>query len=177
MNLIQQLKRQWQYNKGIIMISMIVATDKNNCIGKNNTLPFNSKKDMKHFINMTKGKDVIMGRKTWDSLPKKPLSNRKNIIITRSNILKSDNKDVIYVNSLDEALDISKDPFIIGGEQIYSQAEKYTDIIYQTVFPDISIDKGDAFFKLKEKWEVIEKKDEFENDLYIQFQTLKKVHS
>ncbi|AXH72924.1 MAG: DHFR protein [Caudoviricetes sp.] len=157
-------------------ISMIVATDINGCIGKNNTLPFNSKKDMKHFVNMTKGKDVIMGRKTWDSLPKKPLPNRKNIIITRANLKYFDtsNENVIYVNSLDEALDISKDPFIIGGEQIYSQCEKYADIIYMTIFPTISIEGGDAFFKLSQKWYISDQRTEYENDLLIEFKELKK---
>lgn len=157
-------------------ISMIVATDKNGCIGKNNTLPFNSKKDMKHFVNLTKGHDIIMGRKTWDSLPKKPLPNRKNIIITRTDISLFKNSDeVIYVNSIDEALSISKNPFIIGGEQIYSQSEKYADIIYKTVFPYMEIENGDAFFKMKEKWYITEQTSEYEKNLYIQFMTLKKV--
>lgn len=155
---------------------MIVATDKNGCIGKDNNLPFNSKIDMKHFINMTKGRDIIMGRKTWDSLPKKPLPNRKNIIITRANLkyFKSSNENVIYVNSLEEALDISNDPFIIGGEQIYSQCEKYADIIYRTVFPTIEIEGGDAFFILQQKWDISDQTLMFENDKPIYFQTLKK---
>ena len=156
-------------------ISMIVATDKNGCIGKNNTLPFNSKTDMKHFINMTKGRDIIMGRKTWDSLPNKPLPNRKNIIITRTNKSFFDNtENVVFVNSLEEALDISNNPFVIGGEKIYSQCEKYADIIYRTVFPNIEVEGGDAFFNLNYKWDISDQTEIFENENLIYFQILKK---
>lgn len=158
-------------------ISIIVATDKNGCIGKNNTLPFSSKKDMAHFKNMTTGKDIIMGSKTWDSLPFKPLPNRKNIIITRADLRYFDtsNENIVHVNSLEHALNISKDPFIIGGGQIYTEAEKYADIIYLTIFPDIEVENGDTFFKLNYKWTTVDIKDDIENDMRIKFTTLKRV--
>lgn len=157
-------------------VSVIVATDKNGCIGKNNTLPFSSKKDMLFFKKITSGKDIIMGSKTWSSLPIKPLPNRRNIIITRHNLSFFDNTqdNIRYVNSLEEALDISNDPFIIGGGQIYSQAEKYTDVIYKTVFPELEIEDGDTFFDLQLEWDIIETINEVEDDLKIHFLTLKK---
>ena len=66
-------------------ISMIVAVSKNNVIGKNNSLAWHLPDDMNYFKNMTQGHSVIMGRKNWESIPKKyrPLPNRKNIVITR----------------------------------------------------------------------------------------------
>lgn len=159
-------------------ISMILATDKNGCIGKNNTLPFNSKKDMKHFVNLTKGHDVIMGRKTWDSLPKKPLPNRRNIIITRQDLssLDSTQNNIQYVNSIEEALEISTDPFIIGGSQIYYDAEKYADILYLTEFPDIKIIDGDTYFNYnKDLWFCYQQSDTWDDKTRIIFKTLKKV--
>ena len=67
-------------------ISMIVAVSKNNVIGKNNSLAWHLPDDMNYFSNMTQGHSVIMGRKNWESIPKKfrPLPNRKNIVITRN---------------------------------------------------------------------------------------------
>ena len=66
------------------MISAIVAVDENYGIGYNNKLLCNLAEDLKHFKNLTTNNIVVMGRKTWDSLPKKPLPNRTNIVITNS---------------------------------------------------------------------------------------------
>ena len=64
-------------------ITLVVATAKNGCIGINNGMPWHIPEDFAFFKAYTSGKPVVMGRKTWESLPKKPLPNRRNIVITR----------------------------------------------------------------------------------------------
>ena len=156
------------------MISIIVAKDKNGCIGKNNTLPFSIREDLKRFKRLTTGHDIIMGSKTWDSLPKKPLPNRKNIIITRNNLNFYDNtnENIKYVNSLEEAFDISSNPFVIGGGQIYKQALKYTDYIYETIL-DIEVENGDTFFNYDTTQWIVEKSEtSYEDGITITYNNL-----
>jgi dihydrofolate reductase/thymidylate synthase len=91
-------------------------------IGRNGKLPWNIPEEMQHFRELTKGSAVIMGRKTWDSLPKRPLSGRANIVITKSAVDSS--SDFIAVLSLDEALKRTggKPTYVIGGQQIFEAA-------------------------------------------------------
>ncbi|MGY8949287.1 MAG: dihydrofolate reductase [Flavobacteriales bacterium] len=126
------------------LITIIAAASENNVIGKNNKLIWYLSDDLKHFKNQTKGHSVIMGRKTFESMPK-ALPNRTNIIITR----KTDYmvKDAIVVNSLNQALEKAADdnqPFIIGGGEIYKLAIKIADRIELTrVHTGI---EGDTYF-------------------------------
>ncbi len=119
-----------------MILSHIVAVDQKNGIGKNNDLLVSIPEDMKHFRETTKGKVMIMGRKTFDSF-KKPLPGRYHIVISRQS-LKTDHALVTYVSSLDEAYEkalslISEWPeevFIVGGAEIYKQSLPKTDRIY-----------------------------------------------
>lgn len=103
------------------MIAAIVAVDENWGIGRNGDLLINIPEDKKFFKERTNGSIVIMGRKTWDSLPKKPLPNRKNYVISKSQ------KHVNGVDfiSMDSAIELiqneDSDIFIIGGGQIYEK--------------------------------------------------------
>ena len=113
-------------------ISIIVAISKNRVIGKNNKLAWNLPDDMLYFSRMTKGHSVIMGRKNWDSIPKKyrPLPNRKNIVISRNKNQKIKNIDI--TRSIEEAIEIARENtdeeiFIIGGGEIYNLGLKYAD--------------------------------------------------
>ncbi len=101
-------------------ICAIAAVSENNVIGKDGSLPWDLPGDLEHFRSTTTGHSMIMGRKTFDSFPK-PLPNRKHIVLTRSNKLNNSNEQVVYVNSVEEALDEVKDDkvFIIGGQSIY----------------------------------------------------------
>lgn len=103
------------------MISLVVAHDINYGIGKNNLIPWPfMKEDMRLFVKNTKDNIVIMGRKTWESLPKKPLKNRCNVIVSKT-IDKCD--DAFICNSLEEACYKSGfNAVIIGGQQIYTKA-------------------------------------------------------
>jgi len=126
-------------------ISIIVALAENNVIGNNNDLIWHISDDLKRFKKLTSHKPIIMGRKTYESLPFKPLPNRKNIVITK-------NKDLvlegaIVVNSPDEALKIIKseeEVFICGGAEIYKHFLSKADKLYLTkVYKEF---KGDTFF-------------------------------
>jgi dihydrofolate reductase len=127
-----------------MIVTIVVAIGENNAIGKNNELLWYLPKDLRHFKTITNGHTVIMGRKTFESV-KKPLPNRRNIIITRNTDLAIDGAEV--VNTLEQALKLCKDDveaFIIGGAEIYKMAMKHTDKIYLTVVHENF--EADAFF-------------------------------
>ena len=105
------------------MFSLICAVDEQFGIGKDGDLLFKIPEDMKYFRNTTKNKIIVMGRKTFESLPnKKPLKDRTNVVLTNNKNLKIDGAYVF--NSVNEVLmrfQDSESVFIIGGEQIYKQ--------------------------------------------------------
>ena len=103
-------------------ITMIAAASTNHALGKDNQLIWHLSDDLKHFKNLTKGHHVIMGRKTFESMPK-ALPNRTNVVITRQPDYIAEN--AVVVSSLADAVKVAQSdsrPFIIGGGEIYSQA-------------------------------------------------------
>ncbi len=115
------------------MITIIAAVAKNNALGKNNQLIWHLPADLKRFKKVTLGHHIIMGRKTFESL-NKPLPNRTTIIITRNRDYKVDN--CIVVNSLSNALiaaNLDKNPYILGGAEIYRQALDIADLLDLTL--------------------------------------------
>lgn len=129
------------------MISLIAAIAQNNCIGKNNTLPWHIPEDFKHFKTVTKGHPVLMGRKTWESLPEKsrPLPNRKNIVITRQTDYVVP-EGVERFHTVEEAVAAhpNEEIMVIGGAEIYRQTIGIADTLYIT-HVNQTVD-GDAFF-------------------------------
>ena len=120
------------FNKKPQLITIIVAAAENNVIGNENKLIWHLSDDLKRFKDLTKGHHVIMGRKTFESMPK-ALPNRTNVIITRKKDYIAEN--AIVVNSLEEALKISSDdpqPFIIGGGEIYKMSMNISDRVELT---------------------------------------------
>src|SRR5689334_1114662 len=87
-------------------ITLVLARAANGVIGDKGGLPWRLSEDMRRFKELTMGKPVVMGRKTWDSLPRKPLPGRQNIVITRNADFNADGADV--VRSLDEAVVTAK---------------------------------------------------------------------
>jgi len=129
-----------------MIISVIAALGKNNEIGRKNRLLCYLPSDLKHFKAITSGHAIIMGRKTFESLPSGPLPNRRNIIISRNEALSIEGTEVY--SSLDYALlkcGNESEVFITGGAQVYTQALPVADKLYITrihaAFPD-----ADAFF-------------------------------
>ena len=145
-------------------ITLIAAASENNIIGKDNQLIWHLSDDLKHFKELTKGHCVIMGRKTFESMPK-ALPNRTNIVVTRKHDYTA--KDAIVVHSIHEALEKAKDdkqPFIIGGGEIYRQSIHLSDRIELTrVHTELD---GDAHFPVIDYkiWEEINREKRFKDD-------------
>ena len=125
-------------------LHLIVARARNGVIGKDNAMPWYLPEDLKHFKRTTLGKPVIMGRKTWESLPK-ALPGRLNIVITRQADYVAEGATV--VTSVEDALEAVKDmpdAFIMGGAEIYRQTMDRVTVAHITV---INADfEGDAVF-------------------------------
>lgn len=118
------------------MIAAIVAADSNWGIGFNGNLLEHIPEDLKYFKQLTTDKVVVMGRKTWDSLPKKPLPNRTNIIITKDYKKISDQGVMFYpLQGIKNFMQLQKnylDFFVIGGGQIYKELLPFCDRVYVT---------------------------------------------
>ena len=130
------------------MISAIVAVDNNWGIGFNGDLLEHIPEDLKYFKELTSGCVVVMGRKTWDSLPKKPLPNRLNIVITSQERHFGEMTAFIPFSEAVSRLKHSPkddDWFIIGGGQIYKELLPYCDRVYVTkIYKDH--DQVDTYF-------------------------------
>ena len=142
------------------MISIIVAVSEDLGIGKNNELLWHLPEDLKRFKKLTYGKTVIMGKRTWESLPKKPLPGRKNVVIT--NIPHEIINDAVTAYSIEDALSkCEKDAeiFIIGGGSIYRQFIPLADRLYITHVHKKK--PADVYFpKINRRiWKIVEKEE------------------
>jgi dihydrofolate reductase len=150
------------------MISIIVAVANNQAIGKNNDLLWHLPGDLIRFKKITSGHAVIMGKNTWESLPRKPLVNRVNIVITDN--MQDVFEGALRAGSIEEALGLvnnDDENFVIGGASVYRQFLPLCDRIYLTrVFKDF---EADVFFPEidPEQWNLVSREDfppEGEND-------------
>ena len=127
-------------------IHLIFARSRNGVIGKDNTLPWRLPEDLAHFKRTTLGCPVIMGRKTWDSLPPqfRPLPGRANVVVTRQADWQSDG--ALRADSLESAMVLcgnAENAWVIGGAQLYALA---LPLAASAVVTEIDIDvEGDAF--------------------------------
>ncbi|MES2380270.1 MAG: dihydrofolate reductase [Bacteroidota bacterium] len=137
-------------------ISMIVAADEQNGIGKNNQLLCHLPADLKYFKNLTTGHAILMGRKTFDSIGK-PLPNRVNIVISRN--VKAIDGCVVF-DTVTAGIDYAKslnetELFIIGGDSIFKQSLEQTDVVYLTRIHHTF--EADTFFPaLGNSWKLLE---------------------
>ena len=114
------------------MIGILVAVSPEGVIGKDNSIPWHYSADLKRFKRLTVDNTVIMGRNTWESLPVKPLPNRRNIVITRNDI-----DGIDCFRSIDDALQSCEgNVWFIGGSGIYEEAMDKAEIIEMTLVPD-----------------------------------------
>lgn len=128
------------------ILSIIVAIADNDAIGKQQQLLCHLPKDLKHFKEITSGHTVIMGRKTYESLPNGALPNRKNIVLSSSKELSY--PKCVMVHSLEEALGECKgeeEVFVIGGAAVYKAALEQADKLYITRIHH-SFEGADTFF-------------------------------
>lgn len=160
----------------IRVISLIAAVNKNCVIGKNNKLIWHIPEDLKRFKKITLGKTIIMGRKTFESLPK-ILPDRKHIVITKNkNYLISDNS-VTIVHNIKDILKYKNHPeevFIIGGEKIYSQMLPCCSRLYLTEI--MSFEDGDAHFPEfnREDYTMLEYEKHYDKNIEYNFLTFEK---
>lgn len=140
-------------------LSIIVALDERNAIGRNGDLLCYLPNDLKHFKTTTSGHTVIMGRCTFESLPKGALPNRTNIVITSDDAEKYPN--CIVVRSLEKAFSHCADdaqPFIIGGGKLYRSTIHLTKTLYLTRIHHTFNDADTFFPRINfNKWELVEK--------------------
>jgi dihydrofolate reductase len=153
-------------------VNLIVAMSKNRVIGINNSLPWHLPEDLKRFSKLTSGHAVLMGRKTFDSLPEKfrPLPNRLNLVLSRNvdlilpdGVVKINHIEDLFTNIEKwEKIFISDQLWVIGGEEIYRQTCKYAKNIFVTLVEEIY--EGDAYFpEIEADFKLVktEKKDGF----------------
>ncbi|PKK38916.1 Dihydrofolate reductase [Clostridiaceae bacterium JG1575] len=146
------------------MLSIIVAASENNVIGRDGTLIWHLPSDLKRFKKLTMGKPMIMGRKTFQSLPG-VLPGREHIVLTQNKQFNSPNEKVRVIHSLGEIEPFMASPsesFIIGGGELFRQILPYVDKIYltrihksfegDTFFPELSLEE----FKPLEETEVMD---------------------
>jgi dihydrofolate reductase len=137
------------------VIACVVAHSKNRVIGRDGDLPWHLPTDMKRFRELTSGHAVVMGRKTFDSLPDRfrPLPNRRNLVLSRDWSYRAEGAEVFP--DLPSALAaVEGDCFVIGGGATYEQALAVADRVYATEID--SVLDGDTFFPELPGWREVE---------------------
>ncbi len=144
-------------------INLIACIAQDGGIGYKNQLLFHIKEDMERFRMLTTGNTIIMGRKTYDSLPKGALPNRRNIVISHQDLRL---KGCEIYPSLKDAIDHCQDDniFVIGGASIYEQALPYATTLYltqveetkeaDTFFPPLNLEEWKTTSSIKREWEI-----------------------
>ena len=129
------------------MITLVLAMAENGVIGRDGAIPWRIPEDMKRFKALTIGKPVVMGRKTWDSLPRKPLPERRNIVVTRQ--AGWHGEGAVSAVSLEDALNKAQNAevMVIGGGEIYRAALPHADRIELTEVHGAF--NGDAHFEFE----------------------------
>ncbi|MCZ4298717.1 dihydrofolate reductase [Henriciella marina] len=137
-----------------VKLALIVARDRNGAIGKDGTLPWSLPDDLQLFKQITLGKPIIMGRKTWESLPRKPLPGRQNIVLTRhwsyaacgARVYSNMNAAIAAARAMAQKADMDE-IFVIGGQSLFERAMPLADRLYIT---DVDADvDGDVFFSVE----------------------------
>ena len=156
-------------------ITLVVAAAENGVIGQDGGIPWRIPDDLKRFKALTMGCPIVMGRKTWDSLPKKPLPGRTNIVVTRQAGWTAEG--AVTAHSLEDAITRAGDAeeiFVIGGAEIYAAALPLATCIELTeVHAEFD---GDAVLPpLEGEWdEVFREGHQTEDGLYYSFVTLER---
>lgn len=141
-----------------MILSLLVAADENNIIGKDNKLPWHLPNDLKYFKNQTWAMPILMGRKTFESIGK-PLQGRKSIVVTRNKEWKHDGVEVVHsvAQAIEKAKEFGvKEIFVIGGAEIFQTAFEQANRVYLTRIHN-QFD-GDAYFpNVSEKdWSLVQ---------------------
>lgn len=161
-----------------IKLAAIVAMGKDRAIGSNGKIPWHLPEDLKHFKEITSGNTIIMGRKTWESLPHRPLPGRDNIVISRNPDYVT--KGALLTSSLQNAIEAAEGDiaFVIGGESIYREALPFCSLLYLTLV-DIATPYADTFFPeiSSDEWKTINESEQFisESGIHYKYLTLNRI--
>lgn len=151
-------------------VSMIAAVGPNCELGSHGDLIWHISEDLKNFKKLTTGHPVIMGRKTWDSLPKRPLPGRLNVVISRNH---DTFPGAVAASSVEEALKKCEgldSPFIIGGEQIYQLMMPCATRLMLTYVDQQTDKKVDAWFpEYRQDWKLAEHSEWNEDSSGVKF--------
>lgn len=144
--------------------AMIVAMGRNNEIGFKGSMPWHIPEDLRHFKQLTLGHPVIMGRVTWESLPKRPLPGRLNIVVS-SHKIEQNGPDVKQASSIGEALNLCDDkktPYIIGGGRVYHEFMPHATRLEVTRI-DEEFPQADTFFPEidSNQWSLVDASETF----------------
>lgn len=156
-------------------VAAIVAAGNNGAIGRRGDLPWHIAEDMRRFKSLTMGHPVIMGRRTWESLPKRPLPGRRNIVVSRNPDFLAEGAET--ATSVEAAIALcaaDEIPFIIGGGEIYAAAfPLLTEILMTRV--DTSVEDADTFFPTvsTEEWSLSEESEPMVSAKGLPFRFLK----
>lgn len=136
------------------MISIIVATDKNNLIGKDNDLPWRIPADLAYFKKVTLGSTIVMGRKTYESIGK-PLPKRRNIILSRQEFHADGCETLHSIEEVERFNVDGEELFIIGGAHIFKETLPIADFLYLTYIDEEF--EGDTYFPEvnEQDWELV----------------------
>ena len=145
-------------------VNLIVASGRNGAIGRKGELIWHISDDLKRFKSLTTGYPVIMGRKTWESLPKKPLPGRRNIVVTSNPDYVAEGAEV--VNEPVQALNITygESPFIIGGGEIYRTLMPFATRLHLTYVDEDAPDADTRLDIDSSEWELTHKEGPFMTD-------------
>ncbi len=143
------------------MIAIVVAHSANRVIGRAGDLPWHLPTDLRRFKELTSGGTVVMGRRTWESLPARfrPLPNRRNVVVSRNGC---DAPEVC--RTVEEALE--DDCFVIGGGEVYAHALPLADRVYATEVAAV-VDGDVVFPELGDGWRAAERSDPIEENGHV----------
>lgn len=156
-------------------VAAIVAAGNKGAIGRRGDLPWHIAEDMRRFKSLTMGHPVIMGRRTWESLPKPPLTGRRNIVVSRNPDFRAEGAET--APSVEAAIALcaaDEIPFIIGGGEIYAAAfPLLTEILMTRV--DTSVEDADTFFPTvtTDEWSLSEESEPMVSAKGLPFRFLK----
>jgi dihydrofolate reductase len=140
-----------------LTLTLVAAVARNGVIGRDGTIPWRIPEDMQRFRALTMGHPVLMGRRTWESLPDRfrPLPGRRNVVVTRNP--EWSGEGAVRAGSLEEALELAEDAprvFVIGGAELYASALPLAD---ELVLTEVDADvEGDTFFPAFERSDFVE---------------------
>lgn len=142
------------------MITIIVAIAENRAIGYKNELLYRISADLKRFKALTTGHTVMMGRKTFLSLPKGALPNRRNIVLTRdANAQFPGTETFVSIEDALAAVGVDEQVFVIGGAEIYRQTMAIADRLEVTLVHDIPANADAYFPEISDEWRVVAQED------------------